>query len=373
LINKVIKDATAMLLGVTVALILLLFGDYTFSALNDSEILDSERPFLKKDQGWYELKDSFQGYDVFGTRTFPVETTRNGFRKATGALEPEKYDYLFLGDSFTYGVNGPWGETFVGMFSEFTKFKVLNGGVSSYSPTPYLHRYKKALNANLLSEKHNVIIAVDISDVQDESGYWIEGPSHPQKRLAELEFRKQEAVNPIQYTTFFRKNFPHVASVYSFVKYDLLSKYFGRNANTLDHPRSAFTYVDWNQLNGNFPYENPPGYKPLGVAGGLNKVKAKLIEISKLAKINNGEVFILIYPWPSQLIHEDKFSFEQYIDDICIEIECSGVINTFSTFKNIKTSDPDWIKNYYHSWDIHFNKLGNKVIAEALISSLPSR
>jgi hypothetical protein len=372
LINKIIKDATVILLGVIVALIILLFGSYIFSIFKDSGISESEKPFLKKDNGWYELKDRFQGYDSFGNRTFPVETTKNGFRKSPGTLEPEKYNYLFLGDSFTYGVNGPWDETFVGMFSEYTKFRVLNGGVSSYSPTPYLHRYKKALNANLLSEKHKVIIALDISDVQDEAGYWIDGPLHPEKRIAELEFKKQQALNQIQDESFLRKKFPHVASVYSFVRYELIPKFLGHNSIKLDNPRSAFTYVEWGQLDENFPYENPEGYKPLGVAGGLNKVKAKLMEISKLANTNNGEVFILIYPWPSQLIHKDKFSFEQYVKDICTEIECSGVINTFSAFKNIKSNDPEWIKHYYLHGDIHFNKFGNKIIADELINFFTS-
>jgi hypothetical protein len=367
LIRKIFSDVFVTFLGLSTAITILFSGDYLASRFMLTELNESDRPFLKLDKGWYELKSSFSGEDIFGKRKFLVETTKYGFRKEIKSSEPQQYDFLFLGDSFTYGVNGPWNETFVGMFSDSTNFKVLNGGVPSYSPTPYIYRYKKALGANLLNVNHKTIVALDISDVQDEAGYWIDGSIHPEKRVAELEYRKNTALQSNREESFLRKHFPNMASLYSFIKYDLLSKYFGRDSEMLDHPRSGFTYMDWNELDRNLPYKNPAGYKPLGVRNGLDKVRVKLKELNDLVETSGGNMYILIYPWPSQLTHEDKFSFEKFVNNTCLEISCSGVINTFDTFRKIAATDSDWVKNYFHTWDIHFNQSGNKVIADSLV------
>ena len=367
LIKRLFQNFLALIAGAAVAILLVLVGDGLYSSLIRSEIEESESPFLLRDRGWYELKKNFQGIEKFGNRRFPVETTNKGVRKQVGADEPSQYDFIFLGDSFTYGVNGPWDETFVGIFSKYTKLKVLNAGVPSYSPTPYLHQYKEIIRNNLANKAHKVIVGLDISDVQDESGYWIDGENHPEKRQAEIDFKLTRSYKAIDYESPLRRIFPNVANAYSFLKYEMLGKFFGRYSNKLDHPRSGFTYLDWKTLNKTFPYENPAGYKPLGVSNGLDRVEKKLMEISRLVKKNNGEMYILIYPWSSQLIHQDKFSFETFVDNVCESAKCSGVINLFPDFKKLIQDDPNWLKKYYHVWDIHFSETGNRVIANKLI------
>ena len=372
MIKSVIQNLLALTAGLAVAILLVLAGDGAYSAISRNEISESERPFLPLDNGWYELKKNFKGTDRFGNRQFPVETTDKGFRKKVGSSEPSQYELIFLGDSFTYGVNGPWEETFVGNFSEYTELTVLNGGVPSYSLTPYLHRYKEIIQNDLASQGHKVVVAVDISDVQDEAGYWIDGASHPEKRPAELKFKLTESYKSVQYESPLRRIFPNVAKAYGFVKYELLGGFFGRDSSNLDHPRSGFTYLDWNILDKTFPYENPPGYKPLGVQKGLGRVEKKLIEISSLVSENHGQMYILIYPWPSQLIHEDKFDFEDFIEETCNKVECSGVISLFPEFRKLQQSDPNWLSKYYHVWDVHFSKSGNKVIAKKLSENFPN-
>src|SRR5882724_9225945 len=103
-------------------------------------LADDKKPYLQKDDGWYELKRDFVGADDWGTNIFAVETDQYGFRKGSNKSGPG--DVIFLGDSFAYGINGLWNETFVGMYDLSTSNKVLNAAVCSYSPTPYLHQYK---------------------------------------------------------------------------------------------------------------------------------------------------------------------------------------------------------------------------------------
>src|SRR5688572_13059641 len=106
-----------------------------------------QKPYVQKEHGWYELQPHFVGHDQFGPHVYTVETDAHGFRRQPGVVSPTSYDVIFLGDSFTYGISGPWQETFVGMFASGSSKSVLNGGVASYSPTAYLYQYKKALGA----------------------------------------------------------------------------------------------------------------------------------------------------------------------------------------------------------------------------------
>jgi threonyl-tRNA synthetase len=127
---------------------------------------------LQLNNGWYELKSNFIGKDQYGPNIFPVMTNDYGFRKGPNSPNGGKHEFIFLGDSFTYGINGAWNETFVGIFEAQSGKMVLNAGVSSYSPSAYLFQYKKALKNGALSAKHTVIVALDISDVQDEAAFY---------------------------------------------------------------------------------------------------------------------------------------------------------------------------------------------------------
>ena len=136
------------------AIILFLFFDYFFGK-NFSikvtlpiQLTFEEKPYVKLESGWYELKRNFYGSDQFGNSIIPVRTDAFGFRQALSKSENLKSKVIFLGDSFTYGINLPFEKTFAGIFAEQTKIKILNAGVASYSPTPYLYQYKKALKEN---------------------------------------------------------------------------------------------------------------------------------------------------------------------------------------------------------------------------------
>jgi hypothetical protein len=112
-----------------------------------------EKPYVPKAHGWYELRPGFTGFDQFGPYVYAVETDAHGFRQRPGSTAPASYDAIFLGDSFVYGMNGAWEDTFVGMYADESGRRVINAGVSSYSPTAYLHQYRKALAANLLGRR----------------------------------------------------------------------------------------------------------------------------------------------------------------------------------------------------------------------------
>jgi hypothetical protein len=345
-----------------------------------------QKPYVAKDGGWYELQPNFAGYDQFGPYIYPVETDAHGFRRKPGAASAPPYEVIFLGDSFTYGMNGPWEGTFVGMYADDnTSRPVLNAGVSSYSPTAYLHQYKKALAANLLSRGHMVVVAIDISDVQDEAGIWTDGEIHPEKVTPVVpatapsppspalpaHAAPSTTVPPPRTFVDFRASaidaLPNTWAVYHFVRYGLLR---WNRAELIEHPRSAFTYQDWADLDGRAALQQE-GYAPLGVAGGLRRVEQKLTAIVQAARVLDAAVYFLIYPWPAQVAHPDRFSWSAFITDVCRRVRCAGVIDTIAVFRARGAQDPDWLTTYYLGGDTHFTTRGNRVVADAVLNTVP--
>jgi hypothetical protein len=340
---------------------------------------ESHKPYAQKDNGWYELKPSFDGHDQYGSLKYKVKTDPFGFRinENTDNQNPGELraSVIFLGDSFTYGINGPWNDIFVGQYAKNTKKQVINAGVSSYSPTAYLYQYKKALNLDLLSKGHSVVIGVDISDVQDEAAYWTDGPSHPVKQIWRNSLNSDKNSKPInsgssatRYLVKFKEFFPvttlslqYLRALFSGPSYDQIV--LAQSSYT----RSGFTHMDWNDLNKTSPFEGDGGYKPLGVEAGLSRLDRKIEEINKLAKVENARVYLLIYPWPAQIMYKDKYSWGLHIEKLCKKIKCSGVIDLIDELRQeANFRKKNWYSDWYVYGDIHFNSAGNEIIAKKL-------
>jgi len=284
---------------------------------------------------------------------------------------------MFLGDSAIYGMM-KWEDSLPGIFQKISKINVLNGGVPSYSPTVYLNRYKEALKSELLNKNHILIIGLDISDVQDEAGYWMDpnymnlyDVDHPINLAA---FKKEEKkanqtsdINTIKDWVITHLNTTTI--VYRIVKFNIISN------NDYTKPlfyssRSAFTWQDFNQLEKSEATEGDnytKGYLPLGVEGGIKKIKIKISEINKLVHENNGNgIYLLIYPWPAQIHHEDKFKWSDYVNELCLEINCLGTVDLMTDLRNYAGANDDWYTKFFLNGDIHLNKYANKIFAEKI-------
>ena len=344
-----------------------------------------EKPYVARDHGWYELKRNFVGSDQFGPYIYAVETDAHGFRRKPGAA-PTPAEAIFLGDSFVYGMNGAWEDTFVGMYADDSGRSVINAGVASYSPTPYLHQYRRALAANLLPRGHVVVVGIDISDVQDEAGIWMDGDVHPRKRLpgsdtaadagavaipadADVsgDVTPSTPVRAVDIRAALIDALPNTWAVYRFVRYDLLR---WNRASITEFPRSAFTHRDWADLDQRPAAPRLEGYAPLGVRGGLGRIETKLLEIMTIASQFDARVCLLIYPWPAQLAHADTFSWSAFIAEVCRKGSCAGVIDTIPAFRRIAAEDRTWLNTYYVSGDTHFTARGNRVVAAELMRAL---
>ncbi|MGE0866639.1 MAG: hypothetical protein AB7P34_22280 [Vicinamibacterales bacterium] len=367
----------ALVGGAAAGLFLFLAGDYALGPRllphPDAEVEwvpAAERPYLQGAEGWYELKRGFRGRDYWGNRIYPVHTDEFGFRAAEGrAAKPGPAAVIVLGDSFTYGLNGPWDETFVGMLDLALPVRIANAGVPSYSPTPYLHRYRQALADGALQSPHTVVVALDISDVHDEAGVWIDGD--PPKNLRAVNADRglvvtQQKAAAATSRGQLRDRLRLTGAIYRALRYSLLAI---PNPAVFDQMKSSFTWQDWETLDATPAALT--GFSPLGVRGGLDRIAGKLAELTALAHANRSTLFVLLYPWPAQLRHPDKFSWSDFVAQACERAACDGVIDTIPIFRERAHNDARWYNALYVKGDVHFNTEGNRLIFEALKRGLP--
>jgi hypothetical protein len=363
--------------------------DYTITSFLNAS---SKKIFDFNSNGFYKLNKNVNTYEVSGGKIYNVLTDKYGFRTSVDKIhnkDPQnKYDVIFLGDSQVYGMD-EYENSLVYLFEKKTTLSTLNAGVPSYSPTTYLHTYSEVLNNNLLRSKHIVILYLDISDVHDEASRWItlddykiynyniklnknylsKQPSDLTSPLLNNNSNQIEKSLNKSFKSYIIKNFKFSIIFYRLLKFNL----YGHNYTDVlfNSSRSAFTWKEWSDLDANYFWDDYSGYKPLGVKIGLEKLKSKIFEISKLALDHNAELYILITPWPGQIKHQDSiFSWVAYINQICDFIKCNGVINTVDTFRDYSKSNINWYKQIYINGDIHFSRFGNEIILRDLVKSI---
>jgi hypothetical protein len=337
-------------------------------------------PFNHYDHGWYMLKPNLSTNMAWGSEIYPVRADSNGFRIDDVAPRSDgPADFIFLGDSFTFGINGSWSKTFVGKFERGSRSRIINAGTSSYSPTPYIYQYRRAVAAKLLKPRHTVVVALDLSDVQDEAAIWEDGNEHPQHRI-EFDQLPRVAVNigeppapPAVSASPASAVAPREAS--HFVAWKLISRFVRPRVKALFAPRpkpdqpaaplpqaplnmarSAFTWRPWTEIDSE--------YRPLGVARGIALIRQKMRVLADLVHQNGGELWLVIYPWPAQLEYGEKvFSWEEFGKELCGEIECKEFVNTFPLFR----AEAGWYRKYFLPGDVHLSDRGNQLVADALL------
>ena len=94
-----------------------------------------------------------------------------------------------------------------------------------------------------------------------------------------------------------------------------------------------------------------------------------MAKVYELLKKNNIKISLAVYPWPQQLENDTVNSKHVLMwKNFCID-KCEKFINYFPFFFD-EMKNADFIKTYkkYYWWnDVHFNKLGSKIIAEKLL------
>lgn len=293
--------------------------------------------------------------------TFDVYTNELGNRySGKKKIEKEKKNIIFAGDSFMFGVGVEWENTITGILENaLFDYNVFNLGVPSYSPTVY-----KYLIENLIKEKkiEKVFILLDITDIGDESGRWIQKNGIPYLVQDKI-FLKQSFFEKTK-RKYFKGTFIIINTINDFFR-DMRKKIIPKKnvyiPSIHGNNSGSFLYKDHHLINWD-------------VEKGINKTKIIMKEIGEILKKEEIELNIIILPWPDTMVFGQKiFNFENFGQIVCELSKCKNLVNLFPEFQNIKNLNESWLEDLYLENDIHLNKNGNYLVAKNIISTVFNR
>jgi hypothetical protein len=307
-------------------------------------------------------------------------------------LKSEKYRILFIGDSFTEGWMLNYVDTFVGIIDAALTTKqidILNAGRILTSPIIYWRKIKYLMeNEGLRFDE--VVVFLDISDPKDENDFYLTDDlnvalkygnhqgwpmSHTQEETlkaeeetlkaekAEEETLKAEKaeeetypLRAIKHYLYFNTTFTYTVLNYL---HDLVVVREGgawSHLFTEEHMYHRWTF-DENVYN---------TYAKSGVIS-MKKYMNKLL---KLLRKNGIDLTIAVYPWPSQVWHDDIDSIHVNIWEQWSYENNVKFLNIFPYLVEKGLSEDEKLRtleNYYIPGDIHFNKKGNQFIAKRFL------
>ena len=365
------------LLSVALSVALLAGFDYFYtSALQGSVVSGGPQGFCfaRVDPvRYFALEPSCSCTRLWGKSSYPMYTDNLGFRDygvrvvPAASAEPR---VLILGDSHAEGMTA-WEDTFVGRIAaNFPQYNFLNGSMGAYSPSNYLNTARLVFNKGI--EIDDVIVFIDISDAQDEAALYRDKDASGAVTIPKAHYIDRSWYGGLRENI--NKHFLISDSVVEFFERNLVRFGFYHldrgEGNEFDQARGAWTY---RKVNDTQPFET--GYAPLGLEGGIAKEKARMdILWQELAK-RNIPLSVVVYPWPSQLVHDNVDSREVGIWRDWCEGKCKRFVTTFPEFFAVKEQCPRWrpgcwyLQNYIFG-DIHYNSAGNAIVADVVSKSL---
>jgi hypothetical protein len=314
-------------------------------------------------------------YTTQGGGIFPsteIYTNSLGFKDiANREIDlKNKNRIVFIGESFTEGVLVEFKFTVAGLAYDYFANKgveVLNAGVSSYSPSIYYNKIKFFIEKGL--EFSHLVVFIDISDIEDEAVKYVAEKETLYVKSAGLVLPKK---SKDKIKEFLMNNF--------IVSYRLIKFVDDRFIDPI--------YV------GDFvpvPFSNPNEFIEWWVSQknkrdnwtidedvrkeynlGIQKSIQYITLLKDLLDKNNIKLTIVVYPWFTQIYHQDLNSIQVKIWKEFSEKNNNQFINLFPVFineenKNLKIYEKILLD--FIPYDIHWNEYGSKRIFENFIKN----
>lgn len=283
----------------------------------------------------------------------------------------DKNRLILIGDSMTEGLLLDYDFTFAGLVSKyFTKQKidVLNAGVMSYSPIIYYHKIKYYLDKGL--QFSHLVVFIDISDIEDESEFYELDASGKaiiyQKDILESNKTLKKKIRKL-----LKNNFYITFATFKFLDDQIVERIWGAAGKVITSEKEFIDHI----ASENYPRGSWTINKKIynerkeGVERSLKYMNL----LNELLIKNNIKLTIAVYPWFTQVYHYDYDSiqvkiWEEFANDNNIDF-----LNLFPIFVSERPNQDDdiyqEIKENYIPYDVHFNKNGNKKIADFFIKN----
>ena len=342
-----------------------------------------ENRIFNKDYN-YTFKKQVKFKSQYEGNIYTISTNDLGFRDDDILpLDRDKLYSIVIGDSFVEGVGLEYKDTIVGILNqnlESDSFKFLNAGVASYSSYIYLKKIKQIINGNNDLNIKDVIVFLDKSDISDDEAY-LNKPLFFKNKYPKGKFIFQRKVDfykdlkDLSFWRFYTKQTvsgkiikvitDKIENFFSNLKKRvLISKKLNKNffeVNNLEI--KAIKSVNSTQRITNW-YKNElwekRGKKNIQFA--LDNIQELKIFLNK----KNVNLIVVLYPWPFEI--DDKEIREKYLEFIVPSLDEINVNKLVIYQDFLKGNIYENISENYLYNDIHFNKNGNKIITNNLIS-----
>lgn len=247
------------------------------------------------------------------------------------------------------GVGVDFQDTVFGLMQrEYVNVSFANLSAVSYSPSIYLMKVKDRLEQGY-RPKH-VIVFIDISDIQDDGTRSIRDG-----KVVEIASRKQPIPSDRAGRGWLRVNFPMSYAIYK----------LARDFFNLRPP--PFIYRD-DFERGTWTLQHSTGYTsygPGGVNKALDKATHNMMALSDLLNVYGVKLSLVVYPWPSQILHDDLNNSKQesHWAEFC-KIRCFSYTSLFGqTEMYVKArGKQNTVKDLFIDRDVHWNSTGSKFI-----------
>ena len=370
--KKFIKFILGSLKIFIVSFFFILFLDF----LIGERVLNLIDPYLKETE-FYDKRSrishpvfhhTFRGNINFKSAGFNqslrICANEHGFKSSCEYKKKNTFEFGLIGDSFTEGIGLNYEDTFSGVFEKKSNFDVANLGVSSYSSKIYLSKLNHYLNKGI--RFNHIIIFLDISDYYDDAYYNLDLESlriiHTKREKFKIKLRKNFPFTNYYFYVIKKLRNSSQDNKEISIKEKILSK-DQVNIKKLLNSESVNKKTSWIYANKNDFKMNNKNFLLIH-----SEMKLYLNQINELLKKNDTKFSLAIYPWPHNLQTSKNTSFyRNEWKEFCVS-KCEFFFDFFEEFeKKLKNDNFNKVyKKYYFSGDVHFNKEGNKIIADKL-------
>jgi hypothetical protein len=324
----------------------------------------------------------------FANIDYLINTNNLGLRDSSVRdLEKEKVYSIVIGDSFVEGTGLDYEDTLVGILNKklnyeiFKNFEFLNAGVASYSPYIYKEKIKSLINSNNWLNVNSVVILYDKSDVGDNLKYINKPKSFPTIKRKYKNPKKEKLLNDFKNFNFgsilteqtmigiFYRDVlgASIEKLIQNIKFRkiLADKY---NLNFLEISKEKM-----NTMYATHQYEwlQKYFYNPLWEKEGKKSIDfafESFIELKSFLNERNIELYIVIYPWPFDLLDDGiRKKYLNYLNKKFLENDLNNII-VYDEF--LKEDVSQSIFKYYQPKDVHFNRQGNLILSEKIFNTL---
>ena len=378
---------------------LIIIIDFAFSQLFMLDFLNKKKELAYKNiaENRISNKDYRYGFKknvtfntIYKDIIYKISTNNLGFRDSENRslIKSKKYS-IIIGDSFAEGVGLNYSDTITGLLNnklndeQYSNFEFLNAGVASYSTYIYLKKIESVLNANKWLDVKSVVLLHDKSDLRDDFTYlkWNK-PSEFENEDYKYKSRRMTLFyDDLKNYNFWR--FYRTQTIIGLFldtvgnnledffrnqrdRYKLAKKY---NQNFFDVEKyqiRAIRSVN-NMSNIKKFYYNNKTWNTEGVKS-LNFTIENLLRLKNFLSIKNIKLYVLLYPYSYEIL-EDKPRI-LYLNSLIPKLEESN-INYLNVYPKFFIGDLyKNIDNFYIYNDIHYNKHGNKLLADIIFDEI---